>query len=194
MQHRIVCHPFTMWHQLPECNAGETNATTVTASLLGPDDTSTDVVMDSLPDTVALDWRNISCSIYKVGCCQDCLSSHLWSYSWLHCSCSLSMLMPVVMFTATLLMSACVSAGSCWHLATAVALVKKHSNSRQVLQGVLDVTALSCALSSLGLLQKALSHVITAARLLQESSPTLQAFAMAIWALPDSTACISSKE
>ncbi|KAL0042544.1 hypothetical protein WJX79_003095 [Trebouxia sp. C0005] len=46
---------------------GEMNATTVTASLLGPDDISTDVVMDSMPETVALDWRNISCSIYKAG-------------------------------------------------------------------------------------------------------------------------------
>jgi len=69
MQHTNLRHTFTIWHQLLECNAGETNATTVTASLLGPDDTSTDVVMDNSPDTVALDWRDISCSIYKVGCC-----------------------------------------------------------------------------------------------------------------------------
>lgn len=46
--------------------AGETNATTVTASLLAGNDTSTDAVMDSPPETVALDWQNISCSIYKV--------------------------------------------------------------------------------------------------------------------------------
>ena len=43
--------------------AGETNATTVTASLLAGNDTSADVALD----TVALDWHNISCSIYKVG-------------------------------------------------------------------------------------------------------------------------------
>ena len=84
-----------MWHQLLKCNAGETNATTVTASLLGPDDTSTDAVLDNPPDTVALDWRDISCSIYKVGCCQDCLSC-LWSYSWLHCSCRIFMFKSVV--------------------------------------------------------------------------------------------------
>ena len=89
-------------------------------------------------------------------------------------------------------MSARISASSSWHPATSVAPVKKHLTS---CQGTLDVTALSCALSTLGLWQKALSHVITAARLLQESSPTLQkAFAMASWALSDSAACMSSKE
>ncbi len=57
--------------------------------------------MDSLPDTVALDWHNISCSIYKVGCCQDCLTSHLWSCPWLQCR--LSTAMSVVMLMAALL-------------------------------------------------------------------------------------------
>lgn len=46
--------------------AGETDATTVTASLLAGNDTSADAVMDTPPETVALDWHNISCSIYKV--------------------------------------------------------------------------------------------------------------------------------
>ena len=101
MQHTNLRHTFTILYQLLECNAGETNATTVTASLLGPDDTSTDVVIDSQPDTVALDWRDISCSIYKVGCCQACLPSHLWSYPWLQCRPSTAM--SVVMSMATLL-------------------------------------------------------------------------------------------
>lgn len=75
----------------------------------------------------------------------------------------------------SLLMSACISAGSSRHPAAAVAVVKQHSTARQVLQGVLHFTALSCAMSPLKLFQKAMSNVVTAARLMQEASTTLQA-------------------
>ena len=47
-------------------SAGETNEPTVTSSLLGSDEAAGDVVMDTLPEKVALDWHNISCTIYKV--------------------------------------------------------------------------------------------------------------------------------
>lgn len=120
MQHTNLPHTFTISYQLLECNAGETNATTVTASLLGPDDTSTDVVIDSQPDTVALDWRDISCSIYKVGCCQDCPPSYLWSYPWLQRR--LSTAMSVVISMATLLMqTSCICADGYVHGCTAQA-------------------------------------------------------------------------
>lgn len=45
---------------------GETNEPTVTSSLLTGDEAAEDVVIDALPEKVALDWHNISCSIYKV--------------------------------------------------------------------------------------------------------------------------------
>ena len=46
--------------------AGATNESTVTSSLLTGDDATGDVMVDALPEKVALDWHNISCSIYKV--------------------------------------------------------------------------------------------------------------------------------
>lgn len=47
-------------------SAGETNEASVTSSLLVGDEAAGDVVVDTLPEKVALDWHNISCSIYKV--------------------------------------------------------------------------------------------------------------------------------
>ena len=46
--------------------AGATNEPTVTSSLLTSDEAAEDVVVETLPEKVALDWHNISCSIYKV--------------------------------------------------------------------------------------------------------------------------------
>lgn len=47
-------------------SAGETNEPTVTSALLGNDEAAGDVVVDTLPEKVVLDWHNISCTIYKV--------------------------------------------------------------------------------------------------------------------------------
>ena len=47
---------------------GETNETTVTSSLMAHAEEAAHMVMNSVPDRVALDWHNISCNIYKVSC------------------------------------------------------------------------------------------------------------------------------
>lgn len=65
--------------------AGETNEPSVTSSLLGGDEAVADVVVDSLPEKVALDWHNISCSIYKVQQI-GCLKAAGWAYT-LCCVC-----------------------------------------------------------------------------------------------------------
>ena len=46
--------------------AGGTDEPTVTSSLLTGNEAARDVVVDTLPEKVALDWHSISCSIYKV--------------------------------------------------------------------------------------------------------------------------------